>query len=436
MPDTWSVSQIVQCVTEGFGAFFCLIAVIVIWQTRKIDKIKVYGLLRFIAADGVLLLSDMFATRFRGQPGTGVFYMVWISYLLVYLTGYLVFVFGIAYFGTMIEKRVNVSIRNWKIMEYVFSGLGAGSIIVNQFIPFLYRIDENNTLRPLAWNWMIYFTYMMGVMLVMVLLLNFFRDLTGLERFAIISGLVFPMVAIIFRYFDSRFSLVAMSTFATVIFTFVSYMIDYTAVIAARERDREKWIAEENIRLLHNQIKPHFIYNALTGVYYGMDEDPARSKKAIKDLTGYLRGSLDVLDERESVDFAQELNTVACYLEVESFRFEDQIHVDIDAGDTDFKVPAFCIQTLVENAVRHGIRAKNPPEGTVSIHTRREDGAHVVVIEDDGVGFDIDEAMADEGVHIGLKNTQKRLDLMCAGTMAVESRPGAGTRITIRIPEQ
>ena len=136
------------------------------------------------------------------------------------------------------------------------------------------------------------------------------------------------------------------------------------------------------------------------------------------------------------MDFARELSTVRCYLDVESFRFDDQIHVDIDAEDMDFQVPAFCIQTLVENAVRHGIREKEPPEGSISIRTAFEDGAHIVTITDDGVGFDPGEVMSDERVHIGLRNTKKRLALMCDGTMDIQSRPGEGTCVKLRIPEK
>ena len=225
-----------------------------------------------------------------------------------------------------------------------------------------------------------------------------------------------------------------LSTCISVMLTFVSHMMDYTDMVARRERERESWMADERIRLLHNQIKPHFIYNALTGIYYGMDEDVTKTKKALRSLTGYLRGSLDVLDARENVMFTKELETVRCYLEVEAFRFDDQISFEVDADDTDFFLPAFTLQTLVENAVRHGIREKDPPRGNIMIKTRLEEGMHKVVIEDDGIGFDVDEAFNKEGVHIGLTNTKKRLELMCGGTMEVKSKKGEGSRICLYIP--
>ncbi len=274
----------------------------------------------------------------------------------------------------------------------------------------------------------------MGVLLILTLILNFFKDLTSMERFAVLSALILPMGSLALQVFKYGASMVSISTCVAVILTFVAHMMDYTAKVIDREREREKWIADENIRLLYDQIKPHFIYNALTGIYYGLEEDIPRSKKAIKDLSGYLRGSLDVLDERECVEFSKELATVKCYLEIEAFRFENQVSFDVEAEDMAFRVPAFCLQTLVENAVRHGIRKKDPPMGHVRIHSWFEDGYHHIDVEDDGVGFDVTEQQ--EGIHIGLRNTVERLKLMCHGNMDVESEPGKGTKIHISIPEE
>ena len=73
--------QIVQMTVEGWGAFFCIVAAIVIWQTKAADKSKVIGLIRFVAADGLLLLSDAFAIGFRGREGEAAFYIVRIYIL-------------------------------------------------------------------------------------------------------------------------------------------------------------------------------------------------------------------------------------------------------------------------------------------------------------------------------------------------------------------
>lgn len=429
------LSRFVQMVTEGWGAFFSIIAIIIIWQTKWADEKKTSGLIRFIAADAVLLISDVLAIAYRGHIGTEAFYIVRIANALVFITGYMVIISGVAYFSSLIEKRASVSIRNWRIMEFGIGVIGIVMVLINTVWPFLYDFDKNNRYYRLPGHRLIAFTYILGVLLILALLLNFFKDLTKLERFAICSALIFPMFSLVFQYFNYGISLVILSTCISVMFTFGSHMMDYTAKIAERERERESLMAEERIRILHDQIKPHFIYNALTGIYYGMDENIPQSKKALKSLAGYLRGSLDVLDERDNVKFEKELDTVRCYLEVEAFRFDDQVSFEVDARDTDFLLPAFSLQTLVENAVRHGIRKKDPPEGCVRIRSWFDDGMHRVEIEDDGIGFDVEKARDKDGVHIGLVNTEKRLELMCGGTMEVESEPGVGTRIVLSIPE-
>ena len=431
---TPELSRIIQMVIEGWGAFFCLVAVVVIWQTRWADTKKAYGLIRFIIADFFLLVADVFAVGFRGHTGTAAFFVVRIANFLVFVMAYLVIIMGVAYFGDLIEQRVKVSIKNWKIIEYGIGALGVAMVLINIPFPYLYDFDDNNRYYRMPGSWLIGFTYIMGVLLILALLLNFYKDMTKLERFAVCSALVLPMLSLLLQQFHYGVSVSIVSTCVAVILTFVSHMMDYTAMVAEREREREKWIADENVRLLHNQIKPHFIYNALTGIYYGLDEDVIKSKKALKSLAVYLRGSLDVLAERECVPFMQELTTVRNYLEVEAFRFDDQVSFNVDAEDIDFELPAFCLQTLVENAVRHGIRKKEPPEGTVNISTSLVDGVHRIEITDDGIGFDVKEAFEKEGVHIGLRNTKERLELMCGGSMEVDTEPGKGTRITINIP--
>ncbi|MCR5793608.1 MAG: histidine kinase [Lachnospiraceae bacterium] len=428
------LSRIIQLVIEGWGAFFCIVAIIVIGQTRWADTKKADGLIRFIIADGILLVSDVFAIGFRGHFGTGAFYIVRIANFLVFVMGYLVIISGATYFSNIIERRVRVSIQTWKNIEYVIGVIGIVMILINAVSPFLYDFDNQNRYYRLSGSWLISFIYVMGVLLIMALLLNFFKKLTGMERFAVCAALILPLISLVLQVFHYGASLVSISTCVTVILTFVSHMLDYTSILAKREREREKWISDENIRLLYNQIKPHFVYNALTGIYYGLEEDIPSSRKALKNLASYLRGSLDVLDERECIEFSRELATVQCYLDVESFRFENQISVELDIQDTDFCVPAFCLQTLVENAVQHGIRKKEPPVGHIRICTRNAGEAHEVEIIDDGVGFDVSKAFEKEGVHIGLRNTKERLELMCGGTMTVESTSGVGTRITVRIP--
>lgn len=434
-PEMLNFARVVQLTIEGWGALFCVITAIVVDQTGWADQVKAKGLTRFITADGVLLLSDAIAILLRGNMSAWGYYGVRIANYIVFVAGFLVIITGVAYFSGLIEERLEVSISNWKYLEYFLCGLGIVLVTVNLKLPFLYSFDGRNFYYRLSWNWVLGFITMLAVVLLMVLLLNFYKALSKLERYAIFSALILSIVSIIIQYLHYGISLTIIASSVAVILTFVSHMLDYTNMIVERETEREKWVADEKIRLLYNQIKPHFIYNALTAIYYGLDEDKEVAKSTLKNLSGYLRGSLDVLDERECIDFGKELETIKCYLNIEAVRFGNQIHVVMETEDMDFKIPAFCVQTLVENAVKHGIRKNIPPEGTITIRTSFDGKNHVVEITDDGAGFDINDEAMEDGVHIGLKNTRRRLALMCRGSIEVKSSPGEGTTIIISIPE-
>ena len=123
------------------------------------------------------------------------------------------------------------------------------------------------------------------------------------------------------------------------------------------------------------------------------------------------------------------------YLSLEKLRFEDKLTVEFDIKDEDYKVPALSIQPMVENAVKHGIRKSASGRGSVKISTREMDDYHVIMIEDDGVGFNTEALATMDDTHIGVKNVMKRLEMECKGTLEFESSEGKGTICTIRIPK-
>ena len=118
------------------------------------------------------------------------------------------------------------------------------------------------------------------------------------------------------------------------------------------------------------------------------------------------------------------------YADIEILRFPN-IRVEYRIEDAQFRIPALTIQPLVENAIRHGVRSRE--DGLVTISTVREAGAHRITVQDNGVGFD-PKHQQDES-HIGLQNVKERVERMCGGTVIVESEIGAGTVVTLLIPD-
>ena len=196
--------------------------------------------------------------------------------------------------------------------------------------------------------------------------------------------------------------------------------------------------AQQRIRTTISQIQPHFIYNSLTAIRSYLDE-PEKAEDVLDHFALFLRGSIDVLDCTECVPAARELETVDSYLYMEKERFGNKLTVVTDWKDTDFLLPPFTVQILAENAVRHGIRGNKGGCGTLTIRTYRAKGAHVIEVQDDGKGFDAAilaklQSGAEMQGHIGLKNLRERLALMCGGTLTIESEPGKGALVRVRLP--
>ncbi|MEX2595024.1 MAG: histidine kinase [Anditalea sp.] len=115
-------------------------------------------------------------------------------------------------------------------------------------------------------------------------------------------------------------------------------------------------INEIKLNHLRNQLNPHFIFNALNSVRALVDEDPKKAKSAITQLSNILRYSL-VMDKHKTIDFGDEINTVFDYLNLETIRFEERLQVsyEIEEDAYDYKIPPMMLQTIVENAIKHGI---------------------------------------------------------------------------------
>jgi sensor histidine kinase YesM len=115
-------------------------------------------------------------------------------------------------------------------------------------------------------------------------------------------------------------------------------------------------INEIKLNHLRNQLNPHFIFNALNSVRALVDEDPKKAKSAITQLSNILRYSL-VMDKHKTIDFGDEIHTVFDYLNLETIRFEERLQAtyDIEEEAYEYKIPPMMLQTIVENAIKHGI---------------------------------------------------------------------------------
>ena len=210
------------------------------------------------------------------------------------------------------------------------------------------------------------------------------------------------------------------------------------ATIRARELETEKMIlnaklTESRIATMISQIQPHFIYNTLGTIEQLCITEPKEASKLVRNFSLYLRGNFGELDNAKPITFSQEMNHVKHYTDIEQVRFPDMT-IQYDLRSVEFLLPALSVQPLVENAIKHGLMGLEEG-GIVTISAYETKEYYVVVVTDDGVGFDMN-AGYDETKHVGIKNIRGRIEAMCGGTLTIESEIGKGTKATIRIPKE
>lgn len=177
----------------------------------------------------------------------------------------------------------------------------------------------------------------------------------------------------------------------------------------------ETTVKELELKTIKSHINPHFIFNSLNSIRALVDENPERARRAITELSNILRSSMQA-EKAETVSLERELDIVKDYLALEQMRFEERLRVrfDIEEETLQHPVPPMMLQTLVENAIKHGI-SKQVNGGEVMVIARylgdhlellvRNTGQLAPVINGDG---------------FGIRSTQDRLNLMYQGKAVFE----------------
>ena len=221
---------------------------------------------------------------------------------------------------------------------------------------------------------------------------------------------------------------------------YVAQFAVYHAVAASQRAGRERAAAErlrartreQELRSLRAQLNPHFLFNALTAVSAEVGRDPDEARERIGQLSGLLRYSLDA-GRRDAVPLAEEVAFTRDYLALEGARMGDRLRatVDVDRAALGAEVPPMSVQTLVENAARHGV-APLAGGGAVAVTVRAAGGEAVVRVEDTGVGATPGALAASDGV--GLRNTDERLGLLFGTGLDVEADRPRGFAVSFRVP--
>ena len=299
-------------------------------------------------------------------------------------------------------------------------------LIITQFTNVFYSLTpENEFVRESSF-------VLLPLPMVIMMILNIVgavrrRKKISRQYYIAIMIYLIPMATALFVYlfnYIAIFIVFGMALCAMIMFGLI--LMDNMREYMRQQRE----LANQRASVMVLQMRPHFIYNTMMGIYYLCDLDPDKAKQVTLDFTTYLRKNFTAIASEDTVPFRDELEHTRAYLAVEQAQFEDVLFVSFDTPYTMFRVPPLTLQPIVENAVKHGMRSSSDPIH-ISVVTKQADEAIEIIVEDDGPGFG---AVDNDEPHIALNNIEQRLALMCGGKLTIAPRRGGGTSVKVTIP--
>ncbi|NNF01007.1 MAG: histidine kinase [Pyrinomonadaceae bacterium] len=285
------------------------------------------------------------------------------------------------------------------------------------------------------------------------------QDLSTVKRICILVPVIFAMTMIgivmartflslfdinLFDYFDVipgprtvLFSLLISHVFGLggYIYLHSQHKLNRTReLLRQKELDEAKaksLAVSAQLASLESKIHPHFLFNTLNSIAALINEKPDQAENMIEKLSALLRYSLD-FEPNKMVTLAEELKITLDYLEIESTRFGDKLDYDFEIKPEleDKKIPAFAIQTLVENSIKHVV-AKNSSKSKIHVSAKNSHGILKIEVADNGSGFSNEEI---KGGH-GLDTLRKRLANIFGNDAKLETNQDeTGGRISLQIP--
>lgn len=219
---------------------------------------------------------------------------------------------------------------------------------------------------------------------------------------------------------------------AFIVFIISSLIMQTTELVSELEQSK--------ISFFNAQIKPHFIYNALSNIIALCYTDNKKAAALLSKFSTYLRLVFEKSETTSTVPLSEELTLIDAYVEIEQARFPNRITYSLFVDDDllAMRVPAFSIQPFVENAIRHGLFNREKP-GQVSVSITKAHGQLVIRIEDNGIGMSeetVQQVLTDKQPNqgIGITNVKKRLLLLANAQLHIQSARDVGTAITIQFP--
>jgi hypothetical protein len=208
-----------------------------------------------------------------------------------------------------------------------------------------------------------------------------------------------------------------------------------TANAAAERASMQRQLSETKMQMMQAQVEPHFLFNTLASVEYLIETDPPRASAMQRSLIQYLRAVLPQMRDNAVVtNLGREADMVKAYLNLLKMRMEERLTVEMHIPDglRTAAFPPMMLQSMVENAIKHGLECKSEG-GTLKIIAEVASGKLRVIVIDDGVGFGV---MPSDGTGLGLPTIRERLKLLHGdqGRLHIAANTPSGVIATIEVP--
>jgi signal transduction histidine kinase len=200
----------------------------------------------------------------------------------------------------------------------------------------------------------------------------------------------------------------------------------------AETEQLERTVLEARMEALQAQIEPHFLFNTLASIDQLIQTDPPRASKMQQSLIRYLRSAMPQMRDGSRPSLGQQVNLCSAFLEIMAVRMEGRLQpvVSVPEGLKSAVFPSMMLQTLVENAIKHGLEPK-AEGGRIEIGAEIVEGQLAVHVLDTGIGF-----MPKAQGGVGLANVRERLKALYKdrAELVISVPPAGGTCVTIKVP--
>ena len=321
--------------------------------------------------------------------------------------------------------------ENKSALPYISFGLSAVLfvlLVITQFTDAIYYFTPDNQFIRGKWYSVLIIPMIALIVLNLIEVILKRKKLDKKYFVAFIIYLLPLLIVMTLQAFVSVFLLIVIAVSISALSMFGIIMADQVEQHLSQQRE----IADQRASITVLQMRPHFVYNTMTSIYYLCEQDAKKAQQVTLDFTTYLRKNFNAITGRDPIPFKEELEHTRAYLAVVQAQFEDNLSVVFDTPHILFRLPPLTLQPLLENAVKYGLNPDAIEPLHILVKTEKTDDGSVITVTDNGPGISND----DNGEpHLALNNIRERLATINA-TLTILPNETGGTTIRIFIPQK